>query len=299
MHLETEKPETPPIKLTSPTFVGREMDADTTVGATNFLEKSNVPLPPELPKSPEQLQQLDAMRDALAEFGKDLGIDLTQRLPSNEKIHFINPKVMDQYREDQGMPKTIAGHTRFDNELIVSTEYGPAVTAVTTSHEMVHSVAHFTHQPKVVESGAARLEIARSGYHVHKTGALRFINETVTEAMSREIMKDYWPRFPELKELSKGHLFVVDEQLPLMEAVVNEVAEKSGKQSNEIWHDLYRGALTGDMTPLVRLSSHLTHDQFKTLTHSTETLGGAQEINELAQKLKLSHYVMQDVAPPK
>jgi hypothetical protein len=281
-----------PVKLLNDhEFVGPHRDnADDIEDVISYLEDYVTPGITEMEKTSEDQQQLHDIKDSWLRFGRDLGVDLAERIPDNKRIHYLDAEQLEAFRIARGLRGNFGGGTLDSGEIISSGESDIVVKLGTVSHEIGHIVAHNPNRiteditagdeeptdqvPVAAESRQLALTQSRTGYQVNSTKAFAMINEIITEKMHQVVRDRYWPQYDSLRDhmqVDEDHISYVD-AMPMGEALVAKVADYTLQTPDEIWNGLMRGALTGDMKALQPLLDTFGRDGMETLVRYKENV---------------------------
>lgn len=265
-HLEPVQSQTEELqRLPRYSFVGAPIDSATAANLEIHLRGPAITpdMPHELQKTPEQRQQIDDMRDALDTFAEDIGVDMTFRRVTMGRIHLLDRRGMKAYRKKNNLEASVQGEST-DAGIVVNASGSTPETLSCINHELIHLASD--RKIKIDESETARYKHARVGYQVAATNAFQILNEIVTEYTNTYIKQHYWQSYASLAPHRNGHE-TYGPAMPLGRALIDKVAAISGRQSEDIWLELMRGALTGDMQPLRNLKDALGTEGMRILSN--------------------------------
>jgi hypothetical protein len=232
-------------------FVGPIQDVPTMLAASDYIDNwHNEWWPQDRPKTPEELEQLSQMRAALFDFTLDLGVDASDRLARNDKVHYYDGDTWEQICLAAKRPANWMGVSDSSDEIMINAGVSEADKLNTTNHEMIHLLTHRPVRIQQAENDADAIRVdirSRRGYSVSKTGAFDGFDEWLVEYMNDFVRNNYWKNYPALRdhvESDAGYNRDVGKDL------VDGVAQEIGRAPEDILRDLMRGALTGNMKAL-------------------------------------------------
>lgn len=124
------------------------------------------------------------------------------------------------------------------------------------------------------------------GFHNIETGRLSFVNETVTELISKEILAH-------LKTVSgEDYLIGVDvgyaDALIFMDMLLKETARRLGIDFQSLRYDIYRGYFQGNPKPLSAIDKAFGRGTLKILSNLSISERNPEALKELANKFGLN-----------
>lgn len=285
---------TPLQKLPHYDFVGPVQDNELIQIVTPLLENSVESLPvAEIEKTPEQIALLSDMRSALTDYARDLGLDVSERLPGDGKVHFYDAAGIAKLRTALGKPKGWAGSTFSTGDIITVAPDGDdrqtrkAVHSL--NHELLHAMSYVSVRISEDEDGNVDTNFSREGFVVNSTGAFSLMDELTAEAMNRTVQEQYWPNYPRLQAMIDASPDYAPEPYDdvmtlIAHPLIEKVAKQQGLAPSDVMRDLGRGQLTGDMKTLRQISGSLETEGMKAIAHHEHV----KHVGELALKLGLS-----------
>lgn len=205
-----------------------------------------------LEKTENDLKLISDLQEVYSKFFIKFG--LPDQQISIKKIHIVNPELFYSYR-----PKNTAGFTR-GAEIIL-----PRLDVSDFEHNLAHEMAHafsFLRDSYVVHVEIAEQRISinhtfdkskRTGYWFEKN-QYHGLNEAVTEVFSAKVLSI----MKSGKDIGNdvggihGTLQAYIPHFILLEQVVYRYQDLSGDK--EIWNEIYKGYITGDMGWVRKLS---------------------------------------------
>lgn len=172
----------------------------------------------ESPKNEKRLRELSILNEILLDYGKNLGVDLSERMPSLDRYHFFTPDNFQKVRAFRKLPESFIGYCDSDFlrymyilENVESDSYNPLAIA---SHELIHALSYHKFDFKVssIENSSQNEKIEinmeasvkRVGYYDFETEDWSLFNEGITEFINYKEVRKFWSKYPELEEHKSG-----------------------------------------------------------------------------------------------
>jgi|GEM_PF-4981611 len=219
----------------------------------------------EIAKTPEEEQQLHDMKDAWVRFGLELGVDLSQRRPSNNMVHFIDDDTVQQVRDRDNKPGWEGGIDDTGNMFVRGNPLAWRKMEL-ANHEIGHAFGHYSWKVEQFPDGTVDAKRAQLGYKDINTGGFHTLNEIVTQKMSEVVQESYWPKYGSLAPLARSRVRGIGLQqedygdaMSLGDEIVAKVAHRTKQLPDQVWGKFMKGMLTGDMNELQPLFDTFGH----------------------------------------
>lgn len=248
-------------------FVGPVKDPQKVESARAYLETNKVAMPPEQKKSPEREKQVEGMIEALSEFARDeLGIDLSKRIPSDDRFHFFDNDGYQKVRELHGLQPGSVGVHSTSGHMLAKEEPVVEETLGNSQHELIHITSYRTINLCEIESGLWTKR-GHSGYANETNQALSMIDEALTEMTNLEVMANHWQNQQALSQMDAGNYGNIGyiEQVVVVDELVKRIADKNGREYKDVLRELQRGKFLGEMQALRILTGEVGKDGMKML----------------------------------
>jgi len=186
-------------------YVGPYADNPAVVGGVDhhFRTFTDEVLAQESPKGPELIAQSRAMSAAVEELGRDLGLDLSDRVRGADYTHLYTKDEYARVRSQFGLVAgSLAVHST-TGHIFASEESTLLVTLSNANHELVHVMSRKSIRPQVDQDGKIYAPRSHDGYASFQHDTFRGLNELFTEVTNIDLMRNYWPRHPELADIAK------------------------------------------------------------------------------------------------
>jgi hypothetical protein len=231
-----------------PQFVVRSMDPELTSKeyATKLKDdfarqRAEVSLPHETPVTDAEWAEIQAAHEGLVAVGKELGLDIRDRLPAKSDYHFFDRQTdLDEDAQAQ-LGRTIPGGCASGQEVgivIVRGEAGLDRDLYRYTHETSHQVSAISTkvEANVEESAAPESTTARAAT-AYDDVAGRGLNEVVTDMLTNRA----------LGKMNRMPVVSYYHHAMLYDAAVRETAEALVyMEPREVEGVLIKGLLTGD-----------------------------------------------------
>lgn len=227
----------------------------------------------EIPHSPERLEQLIRMHEAMSAWGKDLGYDLSERLPRPEHYHYFRTSedlkmairsLGIEPHEDQLGGSTTAGILLLDSH---DPDHDPMLVA---RHETVHFIAGEKHKLVSREGG---------GYDISGAGPLiQAVNEMFTDIIAMDIAIRYEDT-QNTTALYASLDFIGDE-------LIKKIARELDEPPLKILQEIERIYITADTSALLKFARVLPVEGRQALVRATHLRDTASYV-DLANKLTI------------
>lgn len=226
----------------------------------------------EIPHSPERLEQLEALREAVMTWGKDLGFDLSERIPKPEHYHYFGSQ------EDLKAAFRSLGVEPHGEQLGGSSAAGLLLAESHNNHDPMaierHETVHF------IAGEKHKLEAKADGSFDIKNASLEInaINEMFTDIIALDIATRYEGR--QNKTAGYGSLVIIGDEL------IKKIGRDIGQEPLAILEEIERIYITADTNALLKFARVLSPEGRKALVEATHT----QDTNaylDLADKLEL------------
>jgi hypothetical protein len=244
-----QKTEFSPLTTALPLEIVGSFRAHTELGrqATAYMveQYSNRSFPGEIPHSPERLEQLAAMDQALLAFGRDVGVELTDNLPPASIHHF--------FKDAESLKEALRslGITPADDQEGQCNSFGIFAieqkdlfdTLNTVSHERFHFVD---------KSRVALRHDGGDAYTLNPIVKSTGLNEIITDIRTIHLMKGgYWDAQPNLPK--RYNIYGYTSLDVLGDELIQASAEKQELEPITLLQGLERDAFMGESNGLRRL----------------------------------------------
>lgn len=208
-----------------------------------------------LPLTKEREKDINSLSKYQINWIKNnLGIDLSERSPDTDKIHFFTKETLEQINQRMGRNNSEGRHIAPYNEIHVEEKQTNSETLFTLSHEQLHSLSAIKLKLEVnqKDEDTRQLTIQKPylyGYENTKNRNFFLLNECITEMINIEILDDMRknekPDYLTNNTIGYGHAVI------FIDALINRTAQLSGQSEKEIRFSLYRGYFKGDHSALI------------------------------------------------
>lgn len=226
----------------------------------------------EIPHSPERLEQLTKLREATLAWGKDLGFDLSERLPKPEHYHYFSSQedLKEAFRSLGVEPHAdqLGGSSKA-GILLLDSHNGHDPMAV-DRHETVHSIAGEKHKLEATADGSFDIKNASRDIHA--------INEMFTDIIALDIAKRYEGKGD--VTAGYGSLDIIGDEL------IKKIGQEIGQEPLAILQEIERIYITADTNAMLKFARILPPEGRKALVEATHTQDYKSYI-DLADKLEL------------
>ena len=254
-----------------------------------FREEHQLPsdFPAEIEKTPEQIEQIYALQSALTDYASSLGVDISGQLPHLNQVHLYDEVAFSELRKKLGRGDETEAFTFSSGHMLIEVPKDGDESNFLDSinHEQIHSLTPKSVQVEVDDEtgNIDGIAFVRAGLSPIKTRAFHVVDEIVTERINRESQK-LWPNYPVLAKVEP----ITDHgsyryDMRAGQQIVEHVAAESNRPATEIWLELERGELQGDMKSLRTIAAVVGTEGMRTLAeYKTD---GPQYAGEVALKL--------------
>jgi hypothetical protein len=157
-----------------------------------YLNTTCPQLPQERAMDPQLAQELTEIVFEFNRFGRDLGIDLRNRLPMLDHFHIFDEDAYQTVREMYGLqPESVGVHSTSGHMLVQEDARRRANTLGTVNHELLH-VGGFRAITLTYEGERICTSRAREGYERSDSGDFCMFNEAITEVLNCYMIRNYW-----------------------------------------------------------------------------------------------------------
>jgi hypothetical protein len=146
-------------------------------------------------------EQFNAMNSSLMSLGQDLGLDLSDRVRPTNFIHLFSGAEYVNVRKQFGLGLgSVAVHST-SGHVLASEHKTDLGTLANANHELVHTASYKSIRP-IQKDGQYMPVRSRDGYAVHGGIRLDGLTEILTEVTNIDLIRNYWPKHPELAHLA-------------------------------------------------------------------------------------------------
>lgn len=252
-------------------FVGPVKQPQKIEAAKTYLETNKIAMPPEQERTPEKGQQIRGMVSALLEFARDeLGIDLSKRIPSDDRFHFFDNNGYQKVRELHGLQSGSVGVHSTSGHMLAKEEIVVEETLANLQHELIHVTSYRTINLCEID-GKLWTKRGHSGYANERNKALSMIDEALTEITNLQIMANNWQKQDALNQMSVGNYRNIGyiEQVIVVDELIKRIADKGVREYKDVLRELQRGKFLGEMQTLRILTDEVGKDGMKMLAKWT------------------------------
>jgi hypothetical protein len=203
-------------------------------------QRAEVSFPHETPVTDAEWSEIQAAHEGLVAVGKELGLDIRDRLPAKSDYHFFDSQEdLDKDSEAQFKQKIGPGgcaHGHTFGIVIARSEEGPNRDVYRYNHEASHQVSAM---PSKVETASEEDDTRPkiTALAAYDDVASRGLNEVVTDMLTNRV----------LEKTNRGHATSYYHHAVLYDAIVRETADALRyMEPREVEDTLIKGLLTGD-----------------------------------------------------
>lgn len=183
------------------TWVGARSDADVTEG-TLYLNSIRPSLPPEVALNAAMQHLVSEVVSEFLRLGRDVGIDLRNRVPPLDHFHIFDKEGYDIIRENYGLSAQSVGvHSTSGHMMVQADVNSLANTLGTLNHELLH-VGGFRSISLEYDGNRVKVNRLREGYDRSQSDDWLMFNESVTELLNCYLISEYWRDNPLLNRHS-------------------------------------------------------------------------------------------------
>jgi hypothetical protein len=217
--------------------------------ADNYLRTTEPKIEAREVQSHEYAEQFAALGNSILELGRDMRLDLSDRLRGSDYIHLYKAREYKNVRRQFSLNMgSVAVHST-SGHMFASKGRTPLATLANVNHELVHVMSRKLIRPEVTYDNASEpsLSLSRShdGYSSFRHGTFNAVNEVLTEITNIDLIRNYWPHYPELHDIAQEHYENIG-YLPQL-VLFDELLEDGFDKPYDIFKQLQRGLFTGEM----------------------------------------------------
>lgn len=241
-----------------------------------IFAKEKLFIPSEVEKTPERVAQIEAIYRSLLEFGRARGVDLSERIPAVDKIHFLDEESFSKVVEHYDLPRLTDGYMHHETgDILVKDNPNEGLMLAAVGHELVHTIAHESVNLRRRFLRKSRLEFSRHGFANMRNDVFQYFTEAIIEMTNLDIISNFWPRQEALRGLDirkptllseSGLVASFEPQLIVVDSVLRKTAHRQGLTYRQYFETLERSLFLGDMSSLRPIAQYLGPQGIKTLS---------------------------------
>lgn len=236
---------------------------------TDYITKHKLNLPEPILKSNELVIQINALRSAVNDFGVSLGLDISHKIPNENKFQiYTNKNYADVIVGVFGADEFSEG-TEFITGDIAIRENDLSQVLGVMNHELVHLTGYLNLGVNLnKKEDSAQFYTKKKGYEHYESGKsfYHLFNEGITEIINLEIMKQEWKNHSCLKK----HIEIYNENIgyePIIKQIEKIITEMQKRiPGRDIRKEFIKNYFTGNTEP-IQLMNQLFPYSKKEIAH--------------------------------
>ncbi|MBD3282184.1 MAG: hypothetical protein GF387_01080 [Candidatus Portnoybacteria bacterium] len=212
----------------------------------------------EIEKDPTTIKFINSLNSLIEKEFEDLDIEKEPKEINSEMVHFLNKDGYKKYFPEEDRAKIVLSPEQSNIYLNLDSFKSIEEVYATITHEFLH-LQSFLKKSK---------DGIRTGYNIVKEKEEHFtaLNEFIINKLTKEILKKNEKELKEENIIIEKNFPSIKYDSPILNTIINKIAEKENKEEEEIWEIFKKSLFTGNLMHLRKIEKTFGKNSLKLLS---------------------------------